>query len=266
MKFKILLYILIGVLIISFIISRIFKNKEYFSENELVIYILTRTSKRPKFYENCKKSLLNQSFKYWKHLVSYDDEDSKKYIDTSVSMPINVKYIKKNQKHHCPYNLYFNELIKHVPKNAWILFMDDDSVFFENNSLKNLVEKIKIAESSNKSIIISSPKMNSNNSNNLSYFQNNSYDDIKNRMESINKSYTTNYDIEVPNELIKTDLDTSQICIKNDGNLPKWVDRCGGDKIFFADNILMNKKFILNNNPVLNANYNGPGRGRRDDL
>lgn len=254
MNFKTILYILISVLIISIILSRIFENNEYFTVNEPMIYILTRTSKRPKFYENSKKSLLNQSFKHWRHLVSYDDEDSKKYIDTSVSMPINVKYIKKNQKHHCPYNLYFNELIKYVPKNAWILFMDDDSVFYNKDSLKNLVEKIKIAESSNKSIIISSSKINYSN------------EYIKKRMKSLDRSYIKNYNIRVPNELMETHIDTGHICIKNDKMLPKWVDRCGGDKIFFMDNILMNKEFILNNNNVLHINYNGKGNGKREDL
>jgi hypothetical protein len=80
------------------------------------------------------------------HIVITDDEESKKYIDTP--------YIFMNKKKEPttekppgaiiwrPYNLYFNE-VKHLMKDGWVMYIDDDDRLHNDRSLQDIYNIIK---------------------------------------------------------------------------------------------------------------------------
>lgn len=81
--------------------------------------VITRTSNRPRFFSECRRSVVLQSEKVF-HLVSCDN-------------PADLDYIKADKIVQLPraegrgHNLYFNALRQHVPaSHPWIIFLDDD--------------------------------------------------------------------------------------------------------------------------------------------
>ena len=115
-------------------------------ENTL-INILTRTSRRPKFFEVNLKSVLAQDYPLIRHLVSYDDPETeqylkgflKKYPGSFEMYP--VKRIEPEGGSHFPFNLYLNRLQAEV-KSGWIMFLDDDDIFIENTAVSQLVKHL----------------------------------------------------------------------------------------------------------------------------
>ena len=115
------------------------------------IYILTRTSCRPGFFaENCS-SVQNQSHKNLIHLISYDDPDTKKYVETYRNSHKNViaQSVQREPVRgdgHFPFNLYLNTLMDQIKSRnldpGWIMILDDDDVFVDNNSLSRIVDTI----------------------------------------------------------------------------------------------------------------------------
>ena len=51
------------------------------SKEDIIINILTRTSKRPIGFDNCYKSIINQTYKSIKHIVSYEDNKDLQYLN-----------------------------------------------------------------------------------------------------------------------------------------------------------------------------------------
>jgi glycosyltransferase involved in cell wall biosynthesis len=110
-----------------------------------MINVITRTSNRPIFFSQNHQSLKNQTYKNWKHIVSYDDESTRTYIKPyveeneikaiAIPRPLNVENL-------FPYNLYCNILMREV-KDGWIMFLDDDDLFMDERSLETIVKHIK---------------------------------------------------------------------------------------------------------------------------
>ena len=79
-------------------------------------------------FNKCIKSILTQSYKNFRILVSYDDEETNRYLKNySMIEKFSMANIKSDKKYK--FNLYFNELLNKVEK-GWIIFLDDDDEWF----------------------------------------------------------------------------------------------------------------------------------------
>ena len=116
-----------------------------------MINILTRTSNRPNGFDINKKSIRNQNYDKIKHIVSIDNEDDNyvnQYDDIMIVKIDRKKLIENdtcvspNTGPYSPHNLYFNEMMGKVD-DGWIMFLDDDDRFLDENSLSMIVENIK---------------------------------------------------------------------------------------------------------------------------
>jgi len=83
--------------------------------------ILIRTSDRPRFFEQCVRSVEAQTFKNWRIIVGADNGETEKYVSEYPYEYIPV-YPKEVQ---CFWNLYLNELLDCVHE-GWVIYLDDD--------------------------------------------------------------------------------------------------------------------------------------------
>ncbi len=244
---KIALIILVVFLYLTISNTETFKN--IFSKNP-EIYILTRTSGRPKFFEMCKKSIESQTYKKHVHVTSCDDETTCKYVkryeETTTLVP--VSRIPKKGKRNCPYNMYNNNLIKRVPQGSWIIFLDDDGKFYDNEALERLSKAIKKSEKEGKDIIISLGDGNVNGRPNCWNM---------NRKEIL-KHIETDWHF--------AKIDTSHICIKNKPEMALWRYKCAGDAYFFHDNLNVGYEPYYNEEHIISGNYLSYGSGKREDI
>ena len=117
-----------------------------------IINILTRTSNRPNGFSVNRESITNQTYKNINHIVCYDTDETKEYLDnyegiTKVAIDremliSNDTSLNPNTGKYSPHNLYFNEMFKEV-KSGWIIMLDDDNTFSNNNVVQNLVDMIE---------------------------------------------------------------------------------------------------------------------------
>lgn len=115
-----------------------------------VINILTRTSNRPNGFKRCRESIVNQTYKNIRHLVSIDNLNDEEYVKSH-----NVEYffmdkeaISKEPDIPDPktgnrfiYNLYLNRLINEI-KEGWVIILDDDDYFADSNCVQKIVNTI----------------------------------------------------------------------------------------------------------------------------
>lgn len=96
--------------------------------------VITRTSNRPKFFERCRRSVLEQGPGVF-HLVGSDDA-----ADT---YPEGDKVVALDAYPGRGHNLYFNTLKYYVPKShPWVLFLDDDDHFTTPAAIETIREHI----------------------------------------------------------------------------------------------------------------------------
>lgn len=102
------------------------------------LYVLTRTSGRPKFFERCRRSV---SALTWPggvtHIVHSDDPRNERYIEADILI--------RGEAHGpymggAPYNLYNNRLIKAIPGPGWVHFIDDDDEYVAPDVFERLLE------------------------------------------------------------------------------------------------------------------------------
>lgn len=119
---------------------------------EPLINILTRTSNRPNYFNQNVKSVSSQTYKNIRHIVSYDNESDLSYLDKYDNIEL-VKInreklieedtcINPNTGKYSPHNLYFNELFEKI-NDGWVIILDDDDEFIDENSVKKIVDNIK---------------------------------------------------------------------------------------------------------------------------
>jgi len=116
-----------------------------------LINILTRTSNRPNGFKININSVKNQTYNNIKHIIATDDINSHNYIiDNNIDNYIvinrdklinNDDHVNYNTGKYSPHNLYFNEMHKYV-SDGWVLYLDDDDRFYDNNSLSKIVKSI----------------------------------------------------------------------------------------------------------------------------
>jgi hypothetical protein len=79
-------------------------------------------------------------------VIGYDDRDSKQYASKNITQSILVRNKRidyRSPVFNCPYNLYFNALMHHVPIGSWMIFMDDDGKMKDETSLMRLSKVIQ---------------------------------------------------------------------------------------------------------------------------
>lgn len=105
--------------------------------------ILIRNTYRPSTFPACIESILMQTYKSYRIIMCYDDDNCLEYLSPYMEYS-NITIFKVEQS--IPpinyfYNLYMNELLREV-KEGWILFLDDDDKFVENRALEYIKEQI----------------------------------------------------------------------------------------------------------------------------
>lgn len=124
---------------------------------EQVVNILTRTSKRPNYFNTCCQSINQQTYKNINHIICTDDKPSIDYIqqytsnyiylDSNIYKHNNFKkfwYQQDNTagEHPAWWNSYFNEMYK-LLKPGWVIFLDDDDQFVYENSIEFIMSHVK---------------------------------------------------------------------------------------------------------------------------
>jgi glycosyltransferase involved in cell wall biosynthesis len=110
-----------------------------------VINVLTRTSGRPNFFRENVESVQGQTYPHINHIVCADDDESYEYATKLCSNVIKVERKPKRTEYdwmHSPYNLYCNTMMDRV-KEGWVMFLDDDDIFINQDSVRKIVKHIK---------------------------------------------------------------------------------------------------------------------------
>lgn len=117
----------------------------------ILINILTRTSNRPIGFDNLRYSIISQTYRNVRHIVSYDDDDDLNYINKYDVKKVKVNNLNEEKYNHPDgftpafYNLYCNELLNNV-SDGWVMFLDDDDCFLHNKALEEIVHEVKKAD------------------------------------------------------------------------------------------------------------------------
>lgn len=126
-----------------------------------IINVITRTSGRPKYFRLHKEYVDMQGYDNINHIVCVDDDSSRDYVsketvdvvvDIDREQLISQDPLKDKNPFtypdgrttgpYSPHNLYLNEAIKHV-NEGWVMYLDDDDRFIDNNSIKTIVRLIE---------------------------------------------------------------------------------------------------------------------------
>lgn len=97
--------------------------------------IVTRTANRPRFFAECRRSVLEQTIQPHHLVISDTPADTYPEGDTV----IRVQHLQGRG-----HNLYFNTARPHIPAtHPWVVFLDDDDAFTRPDALEILAKKIQ---------------------------------------------------------------------------------------------------------------------------
>lgn len=104
------------------------------------VYILIRTSNRPKYFENLMQSIREQTYENIITVV-HSDDPSDEYVTGDI-------IIRSERPPRtlgtAPYNLYNNNLLQAIPDSAgWYHFIDDDDIYASPEVIERLVRESK---------------------------------------------------------------------------------------------------------------------------
>lgn len=127
-------------------------------EEKILINILTRTSGRPNYFKENRKSVKDQTYTNIRHIIHTDNpsdvecirltgvQDNDIFVSEQLELKEKTKQIEKSGKtisvRHRPYNLYLNKLNNKVHQ-GWIMYLDDDDIIYKARSIEKLAEYIK---------------------------------------------------------------------------------------------------------------------------
>tara|TARA_B100001057_G_scaffold367975_1_gene371404 strand:+ start:53 stop:4261 length:4209 start_codon:yes stop_codon:yes gene_type:complete len=108
-----------------------------------LITILMRCTYRPEQFKMASRSVLHQSYKRWRLVMSYDDDRCLEYLQPLASNPKVriVRSIEVDRTQRCFYNLYMNPLV-HGVTDGWIIVLDDDDMFASPDSLFRVAQNL----------------------------------------------------------------------------------------------------------------------------
>ncbi len=240
--------ILCFITIIIVIVCIYIKFKEY-----TFINILTRTGNRNQCFNNLILTLNKQTNKNFKHIKSNDNK--KCTFLNNYNNVIDINKINKSIliEHHCPYNLYLNQLIDSVEK-GWIIIIDDDCKFVDNRFLENLSYKL--------------------------FFQNKNDILVYNIFLGVEKKIVPGYNNMTTEQIKKIKIATNDMkehekweitfdmscMVFHSSNKTRFKEFCAGDYRFFETAINNGYKPKFLNIPIgIWANYNGAQLGNNID-
>lgn len=115
-----------------------------FKENEHLINILIRTSKRPNAFKLNIESICEQNYSKINLLISYDNKETYNYINNTLNdKNLNYKLFEVHKtSDYYSYNDYCNTLLQNV-NDGYIMFLDDDDKLLHNNALKYINEHLQ---------------------------------------------------------------------------------------------------------------------------
>jgi hypothetical protein len=104
------------------------------------VYILIRTSGRPRFFARMMETIKKQTYKNIVTIVHSDDPR-----DGYVTGDIIIRGSAYGPEYgNGPYNLYNNRLLEKIPDGpGWYHFMDDDDEYYDETVITRMVEKSK---------------------------------------------------------------------------------------------------------------------------
>lgn len=106
----------------------------------LPVYILIRTSCRPKFFACMMDSIKKQTYKNIVTIVHSDNPEDK-YVEGDII--INGEFLDETHGTH-PFNLYCNRLLDAIPDGpGWYHFIDDDDMYAHETSIEQFVRFAK---------------------------------------------------------------------------------------------------------------------------
>lgn len=114
--------------------NEILKIKNYNFEEKF--HIIIRTHLREKFFHNAISSVLNQNYSNYTIHIIYDHNDSYRYIKQyAENEKIKIHAVKKSSDNECFFDIYCEE-IKETICDGWIMFLDDDNYYVDENCFK----------------------------------------------------------------------------------------------------------------------------------
>ena len=107
---------------------------------DIPVYILIRTSGRPKYFKNMMESVKSQTYKNIITIVHTDDPR-----DTYVEGDIILKGSRFSPlEGTAPYNLYNNRLLEAIPEEpGYYCFIDDDDKYHSDDAIEKFVSQCK---------------------------------------------------------------------------------------------------------------------------
>lgn len=115
-------------------------SEKHILSNKLTVVI--RTHSRPKMFERCLNSVLNQTHKNIDILVGADNDESYDYAATcSRAKVIKLTPTAKTASANFPANAYISELLEHID-DGYILILDDDAYIESSTSIEELFKSI----------------------------------------------------------------------------------------------------------------------------
>lgn len=104
-----------------------------------MITIITRTSGRPNYFANCRKSVLVQTRPAYHLIISDDPADAYPEGDKVVRLPIRAQGRGTNQ--------YFNWVREHIPaSHPWVMFLDDDDMLMDQTACETIGQNTRSVE------------------------------------------------------------------------------------------------------------------------
>lgn len=118
-------------------IEKIQKDADELHTYNDTVNVIIRTSNRPKMFDKCINSVLNQTHENIKIIVSVDNEFSKDYVKKYIDRVHMVK-MERNPDIMYWFNDYINIMFDYTD-DGWIIILDDDNVFTSNLCIQKLL-------------------------------------------------------------------------------------------------------------------------------
>jgi hypothetical protein len=118
---------------------------KYRYEINPLINILTRTSNRPNYFSENRYTVMMQTYRNIRQIVSIDNKYSLNYTKANNIKSEDIVMVEKKARinnKHMPYNLYCNKMLEQV-KSGWIMFMDDDDILYDEHVIETIIPYLK---------------------------------------------------------------------------------------------------------------------------
>jgi hypothetical protein len=103
--------------------------------------ILINISYQPDKFHECIKSILAQTYKKYRIIVSYSDERCEQFL-TEYELNENIYIYKSYQDYTQCQNIYINEILSKV-NEGWIIILNENDIFTHNMVFRQLIYNMK---------------------------------------------------------------------------------------------------------------------------